>query len=222
GFSPYFSYSESFEPQVGFDPLTNGETPSPSLGDQFEAGLRWQSPDGDFSATASLFRIDQTNIVNADLDNPGFSVLVGEQRHDGFEVEFIGRPVDALQLQAGYTYLDAEITSSNNGDQGDVPLNVPEHAAAFFATLDGTAFGVPGADVSAGVRHVGERRANNIGDELPDFTLVDFGAGYTFDRYRVQLNVKNAFDERYFTAGDVRAAIDGEGRVVQATLRASF
>jgi iron complex outermembrane receptor protein len=222
GFNPYVSYSESFEPQVGFDPLSNGQTPPPSLGRQYEAGLRWRSPDRRVEATAAAFRIDQTNIVNADPANPGFSVLVGEQRHDGFEVEVTGRPFDVLRLQAGYTFLDAEIIRSNNGDEGRRPLNVPRHAAAAFATLDGAAFGLARADVSAGVRYVGERRANDAGDTLPEFTLVDVGARYRFDGFTIGLNVKNLFDERYFTAGGVRSAIDGEPRSVLASLRASF
>ncbi|MCG6116912.1 MAG: TonB-dependent siderophore receptor [Aquimonas sp.] len=222
GFAPYYSYSQSFEPQVGFDPLTSGQTPPPSLGRQHEVGLRWRSSERRLEATASLFRIDQTNIVNPDLANPGFSVLVGEQRHDGFELELTGRPWPSLQLQGGYAYLDAEITGSNAGDEGLRPINVPRHAAAMFATLDGTAFGASRMDVSAGFRYVGERRANDIGETLPDYTVVDIGARYRFERFTLGLNLKNLFDERYFTAGGVRSAIDGEPRVVQATLRASF
>lgn len=222
GFNPYVSYAESFEPQVGFDPLASGETPPPSLGRQYEAGLRWRSQDGRVEATASAFRIDQTNIVNGDPANPGFSVLVGAQRHDGFELELTGRPFENLRVQAGYAFLDAEITRSNNGDQGLRPLNVPRHAAAAFATLDGAAFGLPAADLSAGVRHVGERRATDEGDTLPDFTVVDLGARYRFDRVTLQLNVKNLFDTRYFTAANFGSINYGEPRVVQASLRASF
>jgi iron complex outermembrane recepter protein len=222
GFHPYVSYSESFEPQVGFDPLASGETPPPSLGRQYEAGLRFRSANGRFEATAAAFRIDQTNIVNGDPANPGFSVLVGEQRHDGFELEITGRPLDVLTVQGGYTFLNAEITRSNNGDAGLRPLNVPRHAAALFATLDGRAFGLPDAALFAGARHVGERRANDAGDALPDFTLVDLGARYSLGRITLQLNVKNLFDERYFTGGGSRSAVDGEPRVVQLGLRTSF
>ncbi|NJL17767.1 MAG: TonB-dependent receptor [Nitrospira sp.] len=121
GFSPYFSYAQSFEPQIGFDPLTSGQTPPPAQGEQFEAGLKWSTPDGRLTAQAALFQIDQTNIVNADPANPGFSILVGEQRHKGFELELSGRIGELLTVQAGYTYLDAEITRSNNGDQGCDP-----------------------------------------------------------------------------------------------------
>ena len=91
GVSPYVSYSQSFEPQFGFDPLTSGETPPPSQGEQIEAGLRWQSPDRRLSVQAAVFQIDQTNIVNGDPANPGFSVLIGAQRHRGAEIELSGR-----------------------------------------------------------------------------------------------------------------------------------
>ncbi|HSJ77172.1 MAG TPA: TonB-dependent receptor, partial [Erythrobacter sp.] len=222
GFSPYFSFSQSFEPQFGFDPLTSGATPPPSEGEQFEAGLRWTAPDQRVTAQAALFQIDQTNIVNGDPLNPGFSVLVGAQRHRGFEFEVNGRIGEALSVQGGYTFLDAEISSSLNGDEGLSPLNVPRNSAALFATLDGTPFGAARSDASLGVRYVGERRVNDALDNLPAFTVFDAVLRHDFGRFGAALNIKNLFDKTYFPGGDFRAVFFGERRQVQLTLRASL
>ncbi len=222
GFSPYLSYSQSFEPQFGFDPLTSGETPPPSQGEQIEAGLRWQSADGRLSAQAAVFQIDQTNIVNGDPDNPGFSVLIGAQRHRGAEIELSGRIGEALIIQAGYTHLDAKVRASNNGDVGLTSLNVPRNSASMFLTLDGGALGAAGSEGSIGVRHVGERRANDALDILPAFTVFDAVLRHDFGNFGVALNVKNLFDETYFTGGDFRAVFFGERRQVQLTLFAEF
>lgn len=222
GLSPYISFSQSFEPQIGFDPLTNGQTPPPAQGEQIEAGLRWSGEGGRWTAQAALFRIDQTNIVNADPANPGFSILIGAQRHTGAELELSGRISEALTIQAGYTYLDADIRRSNNGDQGLRPTNVPRHSASVFATLNGRVVGSPDSDASLGIRHVGARRANDDLDVLPAFTVVDLGLRHDFGAFGVALNVKNLFDKRYFTGGDFRSVFFGERRQAQLTLSASF
>lgn len=222
GFSPYLSYSQSFEPQFGFDPLTSGETPPPSQGEQIEAGLRWQSADGRLSAQAAVFQIDQTNIVQGDPANPGFSVLIGAQRHRGAEIELSGRIGEALIVQAGYTYLDAKVRASNNGDVGLTSLNVPENSASMFLTLDGDALGAAGSEGSIGVHHVGERRANDALDILPAFTVFDAALRHDFGPFEAALNVKNLFDETYFTGGDFRAVFFGERRQVQLTLLTGF
>lgn len=222
GFSPYLSFSQSFEPQFGFDPLTNGDTPPPSQGEQIEAGLRWASSDNRLSAQGALFEIDLTNIVNGDPDNPGFSILVGEQRHRGAEFELSGQVTDFVEVQAAYTYLDAEIVTSNNGDEGLVPPNAPENAASLFLTVDGDAFGLGNSSGSVGVRYVGERRIGGPNEILPDFTVVDAALRHDFGQFGVDLNVKNLFDEEYFSGGDFRSVFFGEGRQVQLTLRTSF
>ncbi|WP_430387766.1 TonB-dependent siderophore receptor [Blastomonas fulva] len=222
GVSPYVSYSQSFEPQFGFDPLTTGETPPPSQGEQIEAGLRWQSPDKRLSVQAAVFQIDQTNIVNGDPANPGFSVLIGAQRHRGAEIELSGRLGEAFIVQAGYTHLDAKVRASNNGDAGLTSLNVPRNSASMFVTLDGNALGAAGSEGSIGIRHVGSRRANDALDILPAFTVVDAALRHDFGTFGIALNVKNLFDETYFTGGDFRAVFFGERRQVQLTLSAGF
>ncbi|MFC4698991.1 TonB-dependent siderophore receptor [Glaciecola siphonariae] len=219
--TPYISYAESFQPQVGNDPLLNGDTPPPSLGEQIELGLRWMNDNNSIALNAAVYRLDQTNIVNGDPNNPGFSVLVGEQRHTGFELDITGQANKYLQLQLGYAYLDAEITRSNNGDEGLTPVTVPEHAISGFATLEGEALGLENFLFLGGARYVGDRRANGSGDTLPSYTVVDLGINYQVKRYIFQFNLKNIFDERFFTTGE-RFVIDGEPRVAQITFTTSF
>jgi iron complex outermembrane receptor protein len=222
GFSPYISFAQSFEPQVGNDPLPGGGTVPPSLGEQFEAGLRWQSADERLLVQAALFQIDQTNIVNGDPANPGFSVLIGAQRHRGAEIEVNGEVTPGVRLIGGYTLLDADIRRSNNGDVGLAPLNVPRHAASLFATLGGPALGLPGSDASIGIRHVGRRRANDALDMLPAFTVFDAGIRHRFGPITAQINIKNLFNTFHLTGAAFRSVFPGEARTVQATVRYGF
>jgi iron complex outermembrane receptor protein len=222
GWSPYVSYAESFEPQVGNDPLPDGSQPPPSKGQQVEFGATWQAPSGRHEMRVALFDLQQLDIVNGDPQNVGFSVLIGEQQHRGAELEWRSRVIDALQVEASASYLDATIARSNNGDEGLVPLNVPKWSAAGIARLNGAAMRVPAADAHVGVRFMGERRANESGVNLPSFTLLDAGARYRIGRYIAAINLKNLFDRRYFAAVAGPGVIPGEGRAVQATLRAHF
>ena len=222
GFSPYISFAQSFEPQVGNDPLPGGGTVPPSLGEQFEAGLRWQSPDERVLVQAAVFQIDQTNIVNGDPANPGFSVLIGAQRHRGAEIEVNGEVTPGVRLVGGYSYLDPEIRRSNNGDAGLRPLNVPRHSASLFATIGGPALGLPDSDGSIGIRHVSSRRANDALDELPAFTVLDAGLRHRFGPITAQINIKNLFNKFYLTGASFRSVFPGEARTVQATLRYGF
>lgn len=222
GLSPYISFAQSFEPQVGFDPLPGGELPPPSKGEQVEGGLRWDAPGQPISLQLSAFQIRQTNIVNGDPNNPGFSTLTGSQRHRGFEAEANARIADAIDLYAAWAHLDARITSSNLGDEGLRPIDVPVNSASFYATLDGTVLDLAGSSLSLGLRHVGNRRANDLGDSLPAFTLLDAAVRARIGRVDFAFHAKNLGNARYFTAGGLRAVQIGEPRVFQASLSTRF
>ena len=218
GLSPYASYSESFEPQVGYDPLPGGAIPPPSLGKQTEFGLKWNDPTRHLDAAVALFELKRENIVNPDPANPGFSVLVGEQRHRGAEFELNLQPISAADLRFAYAYLDAEITHSFNGDQGLTPPNVPRHAASAFGTLAGTALGLPNGAISLGLRYTGTRRGEVPNVYLPSYVAADIGARYTIGRTEIGLNVKNAFDRHYYTGMLFGGVQPGEPRTLVGTV----
>ena len=223
GFRPYASYAESFEPQVGNDPLVGGGQVPPSLGKQVEVGLKWAAPDGSTSLGLAAFDLRQTNIVNGDPANPGFSVLVGEQRHRGLELEAAWRPVQAVSLQLAYALLDAKITRSNNGDAGLVPVGVPRHAASAQARFRTAAFGLEGAEVFAGLRHTGSRRGDTVDPSvLPAFTVADLGASARVAGLQVGLTLKNVTDKRHFVGAFGRSVYAGESRALQVSARTSF
>src|SRR3546814_4779885 len=60
GFSPFFSYTESFLPIAGAD--SNGDAFKPQTGTQFEAGVKWQ-PERNTLVTVTAFHITERNRV---------------------------------------------------------------------------------------------------------------------------------------------------------------
>ena len=83
----------------------------------------------------SLFRIEKTNARTVDPVNSSVTVLDGEQRVDGFEIEANGRITARWTVLAGYTYLDGEITEANDATEGKTLQELrPEHSGFGWTT----------------------------------------------------------------------------------------
>lgn len=200
GFAPYASYATSFVPVSG-NPTRSGARLEPEQGRQAELGLRWNASDGRVDASIAAFELVRRNIVSADPDDPRFSLQVGEQTHRGVELEAALRPIEALDLRLAYAWLDAEITRSTTGTQGQRPANVPEHAASVWATLFTRPLGGPDAEFALGARHVGERVGARATTQLPAYTVLDAVAATRLGPWRLALNLKNLTDRTWYAGG---------------------
>ncbi|NWG55057.1 MAG: TonB-dependent receptor [Hydrogenophilaceae bacterium] len=183
----------------------NGDPFDPEESEQFEAGLRYSSQR--LRGSASVFQIRRLNVLTADPSNPDFSIQNGEVTVQGLEIEGVWQVNDALSVQAGYAYLDGEITKSNNGNEGQRLADTPAHQANVFLR-----YAVPNTplELRLGANHVGERQFSNAAVDvyngtlasdvtLPDYVTVDLGAGLVFGEVRFDLAFINVFDETYYT-----------------------
>ncbi|HDW1021272.1 TPA: ferrichrome porin FhuA, partial [Escherichia coli] len=85
GVTPYFSYSESFEPASQTD--ANGDLFAPSKGKQYEVGVKYVPEDRPIVVTGALYQLTKTNNLMADPNGSLFSVEGGEIRARGVELE---------------------------------------------------------------------------------------------------------------------------------------
>ena len=199
--SLYASYTESFLPQSGnqFTVLsTSTATLEPETFENLEAGIKW-AVHRDLLFTAAVFRLTRSNTRATDPLNPGFVVLTGESRVEGFEAGLTGEPVDGLSLSLGYAYLDGEITSDTAGAKaGTVLEQVPEHQITAWTRYDVT----PRFGVGAGLVHLSDQFASLTNTVvLPSYTRVDAALYFeATDTLLLQLNVENLFDETYFAS----------------------
>jgi len=176
GVSPFFSYSESFEPQAGstylgvpFDPVT---------GNQYEAGVKFQPRGTNALFTASIYDLRRRKVPVGDpLAGTGgiptnSQVQIGETRTKGFELEGRGEVVPGFDVVAALSYTDVVITqgtpavpatATNSGTPtttGTQALGAPKWIGSTFLSYD---FGKSGAiagplaglTIGAGARHVG-------------------------------------------------------------------
>ena len=220
GLAPYASYSESFLPLIGFD--SAGEAFEPETGQQFEIGLKYQPDGSDSSITVAAFDITRENVRTADPVNSLLQVQTGEVRSRGIEVEGIASFDFGLDLIAGYTFQDVEITESNvAGEEGSRPAGVPEHQASLwsFYTLQDGLFS--GLGFGAGVRYKGSTQGNSTNTfTVDEYVLFDAAARYQWKNLSFSLNATNLFDNQHVASctGDF-ACFYGSDRAVTAGLQ---
>ncbi|HGY4722352.1 TPA: ferrichrome porin FhuA [Citrobacter amalonaticus] len=200
GVTPYFSYSESFEPAstVG----ANGSIFAPSKGKQYEAGVKYVPNDRPIVITGAVYQLTKTNNLMADPNGSFFSVEGGEIRSRGVEVEAKAALSASVNVVGSYTYTDAEYTTDTNY-KGNTPAQVPKHMASLWG--DYTMFDGPlsGLTLGTGVRYT----SSSYGDpansfKVGSYTLVDALVRYDLARLgmagsNVALHVNNLFDREY-------------------------
>lgn len=217
GWSVYGSYSQSFLPQMGQD--FAGNLFKPEKGVQWELGSKFVR-DG-WTASAALFDLRKRNIAASDPLHEGYSVLVGEQRARGLELEAGADLKNGLKLTAAYAYTKTEVTRSTNASEIGQPLNyTPRHALSLWANWRLPQ--LPALTIGAGLRHVSKQQGN-LAFHLPAYTVADASIAYTGSHWRLSASVKNLFDRRYY-AGAVRTGVISPGmpRNFNVTLKYFF
>jgi iron complex outermembrane recepter protein len=204
GLAPYVSYARSFLPTIGTN--AQGQGFSPTEGEQYEVGVKYQPPGFNSFVQASAFHLTQRNALTADPANALFQVQTGEVRVRGVELEGVASLAQGLSVVAAFTYLDPEITRSNvPGEVGSRPVGVPKTTAALYGdyTVPEGSGWLNGFGFGAGLRFIGNSTTGNAAHNVvPSVTLVDAALRYDLGRvdraleqWQLALNVSNLFDK---------------------------
>ena len=199
--SMYFSWGTSFNPSAeGLSFITSGRGLGtgnafldPEQNRSYEVGSKWELLDQSLALNGSIFRISKTNARTPDPDNPGFNILAGKQRVDGFSINLSGRPSDQLEVWAGYTYLDGEVVNS-----GRPMVDTPEHSLSTWAAYRFT----ENMQAGGGVRYISSRLATNgtPSKAVSGYWALDaMGSYQVTDTVLLKLNISNLTDKNYFS-----------------------
>jgi catecholate siderophore receptor len=222
--SMYGSVSVSALPSSGdqFSSLTaTTETLEPERFTNYEIGAKWDLRE-DLALTAAAYRLDRTNTTAPDPQDPTRLVQTGSQRTKGIELGVTGNLTPIWQVAGGYANQDAYVTSRTAAAPpgARVPL-VPRQTLSLWNRVQVA----PRIGLGLGIVHQARMFAA-IDDAvtLPAFTRLDLGAFATLtSRLRLQLNVENLFDRRYFaTANGNNNISPGAPRSFRASLTAGF
>ncbi|MGB2421741.1 MAG: TonB-dependent receptor, partial [Porticoccaceae bacterium] len=185
--------------------------------DSFEVGGKFTFADGRATLNVSAFQVDWTGIPVKRILDCGFETIAnaGEAESRGLEVDGQLLLADALRLDYGLSYTDAELTEDSaalNAKSGDRLPGSPEFSASLGIQADFSMAGRP-MFARADIAHVGDYYNNlqQSGLAAGDFTTINLSLGAEInDSVSVDLFARNLTNKEGLTwieteLGDGRA-----------------
>jgi catecholate siderophore receptor len=233
--SVYASYGTSFDPSAEALTLTSKlANLGPVKATTYEVGSKTSLLHDRLLITGALFHTEVDNAQINDPENPGLTVLQGNERVQGLELGASGHITPKLEITAGYTYLDG-VTS---GDMGAAPVvkytnaaipNLARNAVNLWAEYHLT----DPWEIGLGGNFLDRRVANVVAPgasaaAVPGYVVWNAMTAYRLSpRLKLQVNVINLFDayyydNLYYTSAAENHVIPGAGRTVKLTVKASF
>ena len=215
----FASYTNSSYPRTAARIGEDGEELGNERYDQLEAGIKTNWLNSRLRFNLTLFRINNKNINLPVYDEnwiaTGFFQQGGNDQRQGIEVELTGRPLQNLEVIAGYSYIDAQYKDHTSFVYGSAPLNTPKHTFNTYANYSFSKH-LEGLSLGGGVYHTGERPVNDwsagavthqgiVPNQKPfdveSLTQVNLQAAYQIDKnWNVRILANNIFDEIGYNA----------------------
>ena len=208
----YVRYATGYRPggpNIVVNDLNGQPLASPTFGADelrsYEAGIKTTTSDGSFGVDAAVYFIKWDDLqINAVRNGLGVVANAAAAESKGAELTLTWVPVPQLALVGAFAYIDAELSEDApdlGGLEGDRLPDTPDFTGSLAADYS---FELGGREAFLGttVRHVTDRVSSYDASagvpqyELPEYTTVDFRTGIQLGAARLQLYLKNAFDER--------------------------
>ncbi|MRS90044.1 TonB-dependent siderophore receptor [Enterobacteriaceae bacterium RIT714] len=226
--SLYANHTEALQPgETASRPATNyGQSTGIVHSKQNEVGVKTDF--GRVGGSLALFEIKMPLAILDDVTN--HYGLDAEQRNRGVELNVFGEPMLGMRLNASATWLQAEMTKTNNGvNQGNKVIGVPNFYAVLGAEYDIKP--VDGLTATARVNHSGSQYADLANSKkLDSYTTLDLGVRYRFavnhnqNQMTVRAGIDNVTDENYWSSVDDSGTylFQGEPRTFKVSVGYEF
>jgi outer membrane receptor for ferric coprogen and ferric-rhodotorulic acid len=200
--SVYASYADIFEAQTQTD--VSGQTLSPVIGANYEAGIKGELMDGRLNTSFAVYRIDQTNRAVDDhaagkVCNGGYcSRAAGKVRSQGFETEISGELSRGWQIAGGYTYNHNKYLIDSQNEGKKFSEETPRHLLRLWSTyrLQGDWQKV---SVGGGVSYQSGLENSVSKITQGGYAIWNARIGYQINStWSAALNIDNLFDKTYF------------------------
>ncbi len=214
--SAFASYANSFSINTGTDVF--GGALTPSIVNQYEAGIKNDFLNGKLSANLTFYKIINSNLAQTAQytangttpnNNTALKEFAGETTSDGIELDISAQPIKGISILAGYSYNNMRYTKTKIGKgyniEGEHLINTPAQTAntSIFYTFQKKS--IKGLKIGASIFYIGDRFGgyNNTQQQIQNynrlisvagFTTVDISAGYCFKRISVLAKVSNLFN----------------------------
>ena len=178
----------------------------PEQANQIEVGLKTSLYKDIISASVSYYDIRVKDRVITDPNNINNSIQGGEVESKGVEVSIVANPIKGLNVIAGFSHNDAEVTKESPGD-GYLGLRPeeagPETLVNFWANYTVTNGQLKGFGIGFGGNYASEyktlNRATTGTFALPDYTVLNSALSYDNDKFNLSLKLNNMLNEKYYS-----------------------
>lgn len=241
--SVYASWADVYESNGSFVSV-DGKQVEPTIGSNYETGLKFGAAEGKLNAALAVYRIEQKNFtrfIATDSPDPFCCFDNGSDLRrisEGLALEISGTPGGNVQLSTSYTYN----RNRNRGGDGfsssqRFSEETPRHLFRFWSTWSPRAEGWRHLSLGGGVFAQSESAWRNSVVVTPEgvnivdrpqggYALFDARLGWQLDpAWNLAVNVNNLFDRAYYVSrggdeGDLN--FYGKPREFVFTLRGSF
>ncbi|MGQ0555620.1 MAG: TonB-dependent siderophore receptor [Nitrospiraceae bacterium] len=220
--SVYGNYVENFGGRITARGVNNVQL-APQSAQQWEVGIKTELLDKRVTGSLAWFDLTKRNLTTQDPFNPAFSLVTGEVRNRGLELDLAGEVLPGWRLIGVYSYIDSEITSDTIdtagnpvGNQGNRLFNVPRHGGSVWSMYEFQEGPFRGVKFGGGLVARSAREGDNQNSyQLPGYVIGNLLLGY---ERRVgglnvitQLNIENLTDQPYFAGSQGFSAVNAYG-----------
>ena len=250
--SIFASYSNSFTPNTGT--TVDLKALDPSIIDQYEVGIKKDFWRGILSTNVTLYQITNNNLAQtAQFQADGVTLnvnnnlkeLVGATKGKGIEIDITAKPVEGLNILAGYSFNETKISKSSGTSGslvvGDILARTPKHTAnlSFFYKLPSGV--LKGLSFGAIANYIGDRtggwndryvwKANSSSPTGYDVTIedrdiplkgyatVDASVGYEWKKISLLCKLSNITNELNYTVHENYSVNPIAPRQIMASLK---
>lgn len=201
-FANYMDGFSNVAPQRDYD--QNVITFDPEHAKQFEGGVKLNLLNNKLAATLSYYDIVVNDMVYSVIDGSNINYYQdGEQKSNGFEAFVTANPITGLNIVAGYSYNDSELTEGDADFKGKKPESAgPQNLANLWASYRFTGGVLNGFGLGFGGNYGSESKIfnRNVAGTfaLPEYTVLNASAFYNVDAFTITLKLNNLTDEEYY------------------------
>ena len=216
--APFAGVSKSYLTNFNSEATQQGLV-APESGLEYEAGIKFSTPDNRIILTAAAFDIQRTNVFTENTAVIPNTVAFNAQKSYGFDADLQMLITPQWTVLANMISQTARLTAVplTPSQVGNWPVGVPAHIYNIWSTYDFAIAGIKGFRVGAGLSYNGATygtTADNVW--IPSSTVADAMFGYYANNWDAQIGVKNITNVTYFTTAQSAGGYVGQPRTFYA------
>jgi iron complex outermembrane receptor protein len=237
--SIYGSYTANFGPSSALI-TTSGAPLPPQSAQQWEIGLKGETPNKKLSSTLSFYQLTQENLPQLSPTGNNTYIAVGQARSTGMEYQLTGEVLPGWKIIGSYSYINAVITQGSSvgsglGSQvGQRLTGIPYSSGSVWSIYEVQHGPLKKLQFGAGAIYRSQElayAANSTGsgylqEEIPGFATLNLMAAYPFNvgktKWTAQVNVNNVLNTYYYSGIAPNQAMPAAPVNFMASLKAEF